>query len=153
MKILKTSAVCVLLTLCFMSSSAQEIPLNEPDYNKPKLFSDLPDRFLVNIAAFESMLNVSVGKSIAAPVEGSVTMNGIVVSKSDHNDPYVTSILVRLTNKAGATLTFTRVRQEDNSFSYIGRILSRNNSDAYEIVYDKGQYYFEKRHYYDLVNE
>ena len=153
MKILKTSAVCVLLTLCFFSSMAQELPLNEPDYNKPKLFSDLPDRIQVNVSALESLLEASEGKIVSAAITGSVVLNGVVVSKSDPNDPSVKSIVVKLSNRAGATLTFTKVLNQDKTISYLGRILSRNNSDAYEVVSDNGQYYFIKKHYYDIINE
>ena len=45
MKHLKLSGFCLLCMLFCATVSAQDkVPLNEPDYNKPKLFNNLPDK-------------------------------------------------------------------------------------------------------------
>lgn len=51
MKTIRTTVLCVCITLYNLSSFAQEqkILINEPDYNKPKLFSHLPDKIPVSI--------------------------------------------------------------------------------------------------------
>jgi hypothetical protein len=76
-----------------------------------------------------------------------------VVSKSDPIDPKVKSVVIRSTNRLGATMTFTRVTKEDGSYSYLGRIISYKNSDAYEFAQENGSYVLVKKHLYDLFNE
>ena len=50
MKVLKTGALCVLLNVIALTVAAQNNtsnpPVTEPDYNKPKLFADLPQRLV-----------------------------------------------------------------------------------------------------------
>ncbi len=54
---LKSCVICVLLTICFMNSKAQQVPsFREPDYNKPKLFADLPEKSSNKTAEAEGLL-------------------------------------------------------------------------------------------------
>ena len=154
MKILKSGALCVLLYACALSSAAQKtLPVSEPDYNKPRLFADLPQKFTLNIKAFDSLLDLPEGQSINVPLSGQLRYQGIVVSKSNPADTEVKSIVIKSTNRLGATFTFTRIRNMDGSFAYKGRLLSHKHSDAYEIQLENGQYILNKNHLYDLFNE
>ena len=53
----------------------------------------------------------------------------------------------------GAALSFSKLMKEDGSISYIGRIISFQHGDAYEIILENGQYFFVKKDFYDLVND
>lgn len=153
MKILKTVA-CLLCLFCYIHSSAQkDIPLNEPDRRKPNLFSDLPSKLTLNIKALDVLLDMSIGTYISAPLAGSVIFEGIIISKSDPNDGNTKSVVIKSTNRMGAVLTFTRNRLPDGGTKYIGRILSRNNSDAFEIGQEEGQYVLVKKQLYDIISE
>ncbi len=157
MKNLKTVSLSVLLSILFLNASAQGNSnppvVREPDYNQPKLFADAPDKFSVDLSALQALLEVPVGQSVNVPLTGTFRMIGTVVSKSDPADPSVKSVVIRSTNRQGATMTFTRVTKEDGSFSYLGRILSYKNSDAYEFAIENGSYVLVKKHLYDLFNE
>lgn len=143
-----------LLSLCSITTAAQkENLINEPDYNKPQLFADLPQKFDVNIPALETLLDLPVGQAIDIPMVQNKRYQGVVVSKSSPSDPAVKSVVINSTNKQGATFTFTRIRNEDGSFDYIGRIMSYNNSDAFELVKEGTSYRLVKRHLYDLFSE
>jgi hypothetical protein len=69
------------------------------------------------------------------------------------NDLSLQSVVVRSTNFPGAALSFSRITKEDGTFSYVGRIISFQHGDAYEISLENGQYFFVKKGFYDLVNE
>jgi hypothetical protein len=153
MKTLKTSAVCTLLTLCFLSSFGQKIPINEPDYNKPTLFHDLPVKFNLDLPMYDRILDLSVGKHVALPLAGTAAFQGVIVSKSNPGEKGYKSIVVRSTNREGAILSFTRINEKFGNHKYTGRIISRNNSDALEIESENGKYVMKKMHYYDLINE
>jgi hypothetical protein len=74
-----------------------------------------------------------------------------VVSTSD--DQQALSVVIKCTNRQGARLTLTKVTNPDHSTKYIGRILSLQHGDSYEIVYENNQYFLKKKSLYDLVNE
>lgn len=153
MKILKTIAVCVLLTVCYYEGSAQTIPVNEPDYNKPKLFSDLPQKAEVRLDEVDANLNQPVGKHVAVQIAQGFVIQGVIVSKSDPADASVKSIVIKSSNRQGAACTLTKIVNADGSVSYKGRIVSMHHGDAFEIVSDKGNYILQKTTLYDLYNE
>jgi hypothetical protein len=156
MKNLKTAVLSVMLSVLFVNASAQNNsnpPVNEPDYNQPKLFNDAPQKFNVDLSVLQSLLDLPVGQSVNVPLTGTFRLIGSVVSKSDASDPSVKSVVIRSTNRVGATMTFTRVTNADGSFSYLGRIISYKNSDAFEFAQENGSYVLVKKHLYDLFNE
>ncbi len=145
----------MLFSLCCLYSAAQKdqfrIPINEPDQHKPRLFSDLPDQINVATSQLEALLDVPVGNMVITRTTGKFTFNGTVISRAE--DKSSKSVVVRLSNRYGATLTFTRIINEDGSFSYLGRIISLKHGDAYEMVQNAGQLILYKKSYYDLVSE
>jgi hypothetical protein len=155
MKILKSGALCVLL--CFgsvcMYAQNEPLPVSTPDYNKPKLFADLPDKFTVDVKALEPLFDVEEGQSVNVRLTGPFNYHGTVVSKSSPKNFSTKSIVIKSTNRQGAVLTFTRTLNTDGTYSYIGRILSHKHSDAFEIEEEKGQYVLVKKHLYDIFNE
>jgi hypothetical protein len=154
MKHLKTGALWMTFLFSSLLATAQKpAPVNEPDYNMPKLFADLPQQIAVNIPALETLLNLAEGQAVNLPLVGNARLAGVVVSRSNPADLNVKSVVINSTNRSGATFTFTRIRNADGTFDYIGRILSYKNSDAYELVKEAGQYRLVKRHLYDIFSE
>ena len=101
----------------------------------------------------EAVLDLPEGKAISVPLAKGARFHGTVVSKSNAYDPNVKSIVIKSTNRDGAAFTFARLRNEDGSFSYQGRILSRKHSDAFEIQLEDGQYVLTKTPLLDLLTE
>jgi len=156
MKNLKLSAISVGITFCSVCSIAQNIQnrsvsVNEPDYSKPKLFGDLPERINFDPTVLSALLNTQLGQSVSLAVTPGFHISGQVVSKaSDQNS---TSVVVRLTNRPGARLIFTKLIDPKNSVKYIGRIISLKHGDSYEITSENDQYYLKKKGIYDLMTE
>lgn len=154
MKILKTGTLVVLLTVGCLQSFAQVQVINsEPNYNKPKLFSDLPQKMDLNVSDMEALFAVRVGNTIKVMATADFPVFGTVVSKSDERDVSVKTTVIRLSNRLGATFTFSRITKEDGSYVYRGRIMSINNGDAFEIINENGQYILLKKDLYDLISE
>jgi hypothetical protein len=159
MKILKKGALCALLSLLYMGTMAQRtvheksLPINEPDYRKPKLFSDLPETISLNIDLLQSLLTAEIGKTVSIPITKSINYQGTVISKSDAFDASTKSVVIKSTNRKGSTFTFSKVVDASGSFTYRGRIISFNNIDAFELASEKGQYILQKKNLYDLYNE
>lgn len=163
MKSLTIGALCVLLSLCTFRSHAQQpttqnqnaaAPVfNEPDYNKPKLFADLPDKMNLQTSELESLFSLDVSKPVNIFVAPGFNFHGVVVSKSNASNQFSQSVVVKSTNRQGAILTFTRNRNEDGSYYYLGRILSLKHGDAFEITQEEGATVLVKKNLYDLINE
>lgn len=154
MKNKKAGALLALLTLsfCFAFAQTSRPPLNIPDYSKPKIFADLPEKMSLRIASTEGLLDQPVGATISATIAKGFTVAGTVVSKSNPDDTTVKSVVIR-TNRQGAIFTFSRIRKKDGSLSYIGRMLNRAGGDALEIVQEGKEYVIRKKGLYDMLNE
>ena len=155
MKNLTRTTLGFFISFCCMQCPAQDLqkklPVNEPDYHKPTLFADLPDRIDFNPANFLNLFELKVGDSVNVPISARFNFDGVVVSRSD--DPGSSSVVIRLTNRLGARWIFTKVTDGSNPTKYLGRIISFEHGDSYEIVAEKNQYYFKKRGLYDLMSE
>jgi hypothetical protein len=154
MKTFKTIAFTAFFSLGYLLSTAQEkIPINEPDYNKPKLFEDLPQKMNLTISDMESLFDLSVGTPVMAKLTKSFPFKGTVVSKSGTSESFVQSVVIKSTTRKDAVLTFTKIKNQDGSFIYRGRIISKESIDAYEIVKENDQYVLQKKNYYEMVRE
>lgn len=153
MKFRKTGALCTLAILLSLAAAAQKdgFRIAEPDHNKPRLFADLPERMTVQTAAMEALLELPIGATINTKATDYLPFRGTVVSKSE--DAQVKSVVVRLANRYGATLTFSKTAQSDGRFAYIGRIISRQHGDAYDIIEENGQLLLKKKSIYEIMNE
>lgn len=154
MKSCKPLLLVVLFFAALHSHAQRDLPhIKEQDYNKPKLFADLPQKFLVDAAMLEQTLLLPVGEGVNLPLYGAARFKGVVVSKSDPADVTVQSVVIKSTNRTGAVLTFTRTRNEEGNIIYLGRIVSLSNSDAYRMVQENGKYALVKQHLFDTLSE
>jgi len=152
MKVRKTSAICALLTLFVLRVSAQDkISFKDPDYNKPHLFDDLPQKMKVRMTDLEGLLNLPVGASVKVFLADNFQFKGTVVSVASGSET-VRSVVVRSADRKGASLTVTQTLK-DGVFKYIGRVISLENGDAFDIVKEDGQYVLQKKNLYDIISE
>jgi hypothetical protein len=141
----------LLITLISVTLTAQPA-LKEPNYNKPKLFADLPAQISVPLTAMTPLLELKQGEKVQLQLAPGFLLNGVVVSTSDNSDPSVKSVVIRSSSRVGATLTFTRTLNAGKT-EYIGRMLSYDHSDAFEFSESNGALLLVKKHLFDLFNE
>ncbi len=154
MKNLKNGALCVFLSICFITGTAQiSHSSKEFETRKPKLFADLPEKMPLKISILTSILDVAEGKTVNVQLGGKFNYHGVVVSKSNPEEASSKSIVIKSLNRQGATLTFTRSLNSKGDLVYLGRILSFKHSDAFELQLENGQYSFIKKPLDDLFNE
>ena len=153
MKNLLKGIICLSLFLICQQSSAQKPPVREPDMNRPSLFQNLPGKISCRINDLSALLQSETGKAISFSLVDNLNFQGVVSSVASKSDNSLNSVVIRSTNFPGAALSFSRIKKEDGTFSYVGLIISFQHGDAYEINLENGQYYFVKKGFYDLVNE
>lgn len=157
MKNLRTAALCVSISLYCLSSVAQtgDIPINEPNLNKPKLFQNLPDIIPVKMNNITVLMGAEVGRPVSLSLSDATVFQfeGIIVSSVSKYENTIQSIVIRSTNFPGATLTVSRITDDTGNISYIGRMLSMQHGDMFELKNENSQFLLVKRKFYDLVNE
>lgn len=121
--------------------------------NRPTLFQNLPNKISCRINDLSSLLESEIGKPVSYSFTDNLNFLGVVSSVASKFDNTLVSVVIRSTNFPGAALSFSRIRKDDGTISYVGRIISFQHGDAYEINLENGQYYFVKKGFYDLVNE
>ena len=157
MRNLTPLCAAIVLLVCSLDLSAQQTaPVTEPNYKKPKLFGSLPANIKVNIHSLKELLKASNGEAVKSDLGNpgsSFNFNGQVVSTASKFNNSIKSIVIRSDNFNGARLTFTQRIDEDGTISYIGRIISFDHADVYELQQKDGNYEFVKKRFHDLVNE
>jgi hypothetical protein len=154
MKLLKTGIICLLVNLCATCAFAQpNIPGKDAAARKPELFHDLPRRMNMNAHLFEPLLQKEIGETVNIPLADDFVFQGVVVSKSDASEVRSKTVVIRSSNRSGAALTITGIRNADGSYRYNGRLLSLKYRDAYEMVETDGRFALEKKELSDLVTE
>ena len=155
MRNLQLPGLCLLFLFACATASAQhnKIPVNEPDQNKPKLFTNLPDKIPVDIADLQNLVNAEAGKTANFKLGQNALryFNGQVISRSDDN--LIHSVVIRSVDFNGATLTLSSSAQPNGTVKFTGRIISFKHSDAYELQRQNDQYILIKKNFYDLINE
>lgn len=157
MKNLCTLAISVCITLSSFSAfaQAQRIPINEPDYNKPRLFQNLPDFIPVSIDRLNALLNTDQSRPVNTNLfdNADLPFAGRVVSRVSKEGNKIQSVVVKSSNFNGATLTISKITGEDGTITYSGRLISFQHGDAYVLKNEDGHYALIKKDFYELVNE
>lgn len=157
MKTIRTSLLFAGLYFCAITASAQneKLPINEPDYSKPRLFDGLPSRIQVSTEELQSLINAPAGyntsQKSAGPYE--LPFEGDVVSVASKYDNQIQSTVLRSTNFNGASFTVSRIQKDDGTVEYKGRVISFKHADLFELMKEGDQYVLVKKNYYELVNE
>lgn len=157
MKNYRTIILFAGFVLVSMFSIGQEnkIPINEPDYNKPKLFAGFPDKIVLSAAHINEMLDAPLGRntSFRLSVDNDLQFQGEVVSTASKYNNTIQSVVIRSNSFEGARFTLSKITGTDGSIRYSGRIISFKHGDLYELENKDGQLVLVKKNYYELVNE
>ncbi len=158
MKNLLTIVMGACLTICSLYSAAQDtkVIINEPNYNKPRLFDNLPAVIPVSIENLNGLINSKAGApvntSFATDARTAVFEGNVVSAVSKYEDK-VQTVLIKSTNYNGATLYISRVITEDGTIKYNGRLMSFQHGDLYVLQPKAGGFEWVKKNYYDVINE
>lgn len=162
MKNLSTSvlSLCFILSALCSFSQNQKIPLNEPDYNKPKLFQNLPDSIVIDVSTLDNICNAQKGQNISIGFSDRSSFFASqfrtdVISKSSgvFNNRNPKTVILNLPDYAGANFTVSKIVKPDGTTAYTGRIINFKSGDLFELENKNGQYILVKKNYYELVNE
>jgi hypothetical protein len=157
MKNLFATVLCVCIAVCSLSSAAQTPKVNEPDYNKPRAFDNLPAVIPVSIDNLNSLINSKPGVSINSIFSSDVTtasFEGNVVAAVSKYDDKVQTVVIKSTNYTGATLYISKVMKDDGTIKYNGRLMTDfQHGDLFVLQQKDGAFALVKKNFYDVINE
>lgn len=159
MSYLKTTFIVLALCCVGITSNAQDnkefVPVNEPDVNKPKLFNALPSQIPVSISSINNAERRSKSGTVqlVAGKKMPVTFNGTVISTTSKYDGAIETIIVKLADYEGATLTLSTLTDKEGNKTYTGRIISMTHGDVYELQKINEEYQFVKKDFNLFVHE
>src|SRR5258705_9725910 len=158
MKNLRIPVLCACITLCSLFSAAQDqkFIVNEPNYNKPRLFDNLPEVIPVSIDNLNGLINTKTGTIISTNLSSdarTAPFEGNVVSSVSKYENKVQTVVIKSTNYNGATLYISRVITDDGTVKYNGRLMSFQHGDLYVLQQNDAGFALVKKNYYDVINE
>src|SRR5687767_5632975 len=124
MKTLFTGIFSMLFILFSQAQIQGNSPVKEPDYNKPKMFADLPEVMELKTTDLEYLIALPMGGNINSVLVDGFPMKGVVVSKSGEETSDVRSVVIRLMNRPGSTFCISQVKTEGGQIKFIGRVIS-----------------------------
>ena len=158
MNYLKLSGPGLLFLLyCATGFAQNRATINEPDYHKPALFANFPDKIPVTIDELKSLFSNDAARGKDAAVNFADKklpgFNGKLVSISSKYNNSIRSVVIRSTNFNGATLTLSSSTTTDGAARYTGRIISFQHGDLFVLQKENDQYFLIKKKYHELINE
>ncbi len=156
MRNLFTLLLCLCITFISVDVSAQDnLPVRQPDLNRPKLFTNLPERIKVDVSQLFSIMDKQRGStaSVQAAETQAIRFDGDILFSVTDEASHLKSVMLNLSMFPGARLTVTQLTHPNGSTEYAGRILSFQHGDAYVLEKENDGYYLIKKNFYDLVND
>ena len=158
MNYLKLSGPGLLFLICCATGFAQQkVTANEPDFKKPALFANFPDKIPVDINELKNLFSNDAARGNDAVLSFADKklpgFNGKIVSMSSKYNNSLRSVVVRSNHFNGATLTLSSSTITDGAARYTGRIISFQHGDLYLLQKENEQYFLVKKKFDELINE
>ncbi|MEP6595469.1 MAG: hypothetical protein ABJA71_05960 [Ginsengibacter sp.] len=147
MKTLTTACVLSILLAITHSSQAQKTDL------RPKLFNAVENKIRYPKADLEKIFTKTKGSDFHISLPGNFTFSGTIVSTVQRYNN-LESFLIKSDLLNGAMFAISKRINDDNSVTYVGRIVNDKYSDGYELKVDSaGNYFLNKINMKELLQD
>lgn len=147
MKRIYKAAMLFTLLISFNEITAQVV-----HERRPQLFAAFAKNIPFPKTELEKVFIAPEGKTIKFSLEDR-TMSGVVTSSIQHYHN-LHSVIIKLNNLDNSVFSISKRINDDNSISYIGRIINTKYADAFELKNDaKGNYFINKIKTADLIED
>jgi len=120
---------------------------------RPQLFASFSNIINFPKAELEKIFTAAEGSAIKLSLGGNVGLTGVITSSISryHN---LQSAIVRLNNLDNTIFGISKRTNEDNTVTYIGRIINTKYADAFELKTDaNGNYFINKIKTAELIQD
>lgn len=118
---------------------------------KPAQFAAYATRLNCTEAQLAALLSLPENSTVSLTLAGGFEFRGIVQSSVQKYANLKTAI-IRSTNFPGSVFSLSKRSDAVSGEQYVGRIMSVQHSDVYELQFENGQYVFEKKKFDNLVH-
>lgn len=142
------AAVLFTLLICFNNIKAQVVT-----ERRPQLFAAFAKTINFPKTELEKIFNTPEGRTIKLSLGENVGLTGVITSSIQryHN---LQSVVVRLNNLDNTIFGISKRTNDDNSITYVGRIINTKYADAFEVKSDaNGNYFINKKNTSDLIED
>ncbi len=148
MKIYIKALLLCTIVCCFFTSNAQVL-----HSDKAALFANVSSSFKAAISELDKAFLAKEGSSIQLQFASNFTFNGTIMSSVQRYGK-LSSIIVRSQSLQNTLLSLSKRTNEDNTITYVGRILNGAFADGYELNKNTdGSYTFNKVKSEDLLQD
>ncbi len=120
---------------------------------RPQLFAAFAKTINFPTTELEKIFTTPEGRTIKLSLGENVGLTGVIKSSIQryHN---LQSVVVSLNNLDNTILGISKRTNDDNSISYVGRIINTKYADAFEVKADaNGNYFMNKKNTSDLIED
>ena len=140
-------ALCILLSLTFITQA--QIASSA----KPNLFTSFSANIPASVNELDKAFIATPGSSIQFNFANKLPFDGVVLS-SVQRYSNLSSVIIKSSLLQNALLSISRRINDDNSITYVGRIINEKYADGYELIKDNaGNYSFNKIKTQDLIQD
>lgn len=144
------SKVLVFCTILFACYNAGGQVVSD---TRPYLFNNFSENIPTAITELDKAFLVAEGSSIQLNFNGNFSFGGIV-SSSIRRYSNLSSVIIKLPALHNALLSISKRINDDNSITYVGRIINEKYADGYELKKDNyGKYTFSKIKTEDFIQD
>lgn len=143
----KVFALCILLAVTYRIS-AQGVTAPRPD-----LFNTFSSNIPVPVSELNKAFTANVGAPVQLNFASKFSFAGTVFSSVKKYDN-LSCVIIKSPLFHNALLSISRITNDDNTTTYVGRIINEKYADGYELVKDdSGNYKFNKIRTEDLIQD
>ena len=144
------SKVFVLCTILFNSYDAGAQVISS---SRPNLFNNFSTNIPTAVAELDKAFLAAEGSSIQLNFTSNFSLKG-TVSSSLHRYSNLSSVIIKLPSLHNTLLSISKRINDDNTVTYVGRIINEKYADGYELKKDNyGNYTFNKIKTADLIQD
>ena len=108
---------------------------------------------LSRLTELEKIFTLQEGKTIKLSLGENVGLTGVITS-SIQRYANLQSVIIKLNNLDNTVFGISKRTNDDNSITYIGRIINTKYSDAFELRSDaNGNYFINKKQTAELIED
>ncbi len=120
---------------------------------RPYLFANYSSKIPASVAELDKAFTAATGSAVKFVFSSGFTFNGTVISSvQKYNN--LSSVLIKSPALNNTLLSISKRVNDDNTITYVGRIINEKYADAYELVKDEtGNYSFTKIKTEELIQD
>lgn len=142
-----------LLLLCILISTTYHINAQVVTSSRPYLFNNFSENIPASVTELNRAFNAAAGSTIQLNFTNKFSFTG-TISSSVHRYANLSSVIIKSTALSNSILSISKRINDDNTVTYVARIINEKYADGYELTKDTaGNYFFNKIKTDELIQD